>query len=101
MKHMMIQYKLKEDAAVDDVKKAIRGFIGHLRETSDGIKYSSYEKPDHARSFVHVGFFPDADVLKTVQGQPWFGEFAGFLKERCEEGPSVTWLSPVASTFLK
>jgi hypothetical protein len=98
MKNVMIQYTLHDDADLDAVKAAITGFVGGLHETSDRIHYTSYEKTEPARSFVHIGYFPDEATVKEAQSRPFFGEFSAFLKQRCAEGPGVTWLSTVAST---
>ena len=98
MKQVMIQYTLKDDADIDDVKTGIGRFVSGLRETSEQIRYTSYEKNEPARSFVHIGYFPDEATVKEAQSRPFFGEFSAFLKERCAEGPGVTWLTTVAST---
>ncbi len=98
MKNVMIQYTLANDADLDEVKAGIHRFVRGLRETSARIRYTSYEKNEPDRSFVHIGFFPDEDTVKEAQARPFFGEFSAFLKPRCAEGPGVTWLTPVAST---
>ena len=100
MKHVMIRYTLRDDASIDAVKAAATTFVDGLAAHSDAILYTSYQQGDAGRSFVHVGFFPDEATLKGAQAQPFFGEFAAALKDRAAEGPTVTWLSPVASTHL-
>ena len=99
MKHVMIQYRLKPDAGLEELRQAVREFVRGLRETSDQIHYLSYQQQDSERSFVHVGAFPDESLLKHVQAQPFFAEFSDFLRPRCEKEPSVTWLGMVASTY--
>ena len=98
MKHVMIRYTLKPDESLDGLKDQIKTFVDGMKAASDNVHYTSYEIPDQERAFVHIGFFPDDDTLKDIQAQPFFGAFGGFLKGRCVDGPSVTWLSPVAST---
>jgi len=100
MKNVMIRYTLKDDVAIDDVKAAATRFIDAMREHSGAILYTSYQEQEAQRCFVHVGMFPDAEVVKSMQAKPFFGEFSAFLGERCAEGPAVTWLSPVASTHI-
>ena len=100
MKNVLIEYTLKPGMDVEDIKPAIEKLVAGLREHGGGALYTSYRKQGDAPSFAHVGAFPDEAQLAKAQQMPFFGEFAGFLKARCAEGPSVTNLSVVASTVL-
>ena len=100
MKNVMIRYTLNDEASIDDVRAAARVSIDGLKEHSGAILYTSYQVSDTQRSFVHIGMFPDEETLKDAQAKPFFGEFAAVLRGKCAEGPAVTWLSPVASTFI-
>ena len=98
MKQVMIQYQLSPGADVERVKQAIGRFVSGLKESSDRIRYTSYQKNEPERSFVHIGYFPDEATVQQAQSRPFFGEFSSFLKQHCSEGPAVSWLVTVAST---
>ena len=98
MKIAMIRYSLKADVDVDEVIAAVREFVGHIAAHDPSIEYTSFCQDSPERSFTHIGRFPSEEVTKSLQSQEFFGKFAPFLKERCAEGPSVTWLDEVATT---
>lgn len=99
MKHVRISYTIKEDVNLDEVRAKVRSFVGNMKEFAEGLSYTSYHLGD--RSFMHIGYFPDEEALKGLQSQSFFGEFAAFLRERCEEGPAALPLTVVASTCLQ
>ena len=100
MKHVLIRYTVKDDVDLDELSAGITRFVAGLKETSADILYTSYRLGEDTRDFAHVGFFPSKEVLADVQSKPFFGEFASFLKERCADGPGVTFMAQVASTFM-
>lgn len=100
MKHVLIRYTVKDDVDIAELSECITRFIAGLKETSPDIMYTSYRLRDDSRELVHVGFFPSKETLEKAQSQPFFGEFAGFLEQRVSDGPNVTFMSPVASTFI-
>jgi len=99
MRVVMIEYTLKPDLDVGDIEPSVQRFVAGLKEHGgDTVRYTSFRKEGDAPRFAHLGIFRDVDRLANTQEQPFFGEFARFLKERCVEGPTVTNLSVVAST---
>jgi hypothetical protein len=97
MKIARIEYTLRDGVDIDEVKAAIATFVAGIRQHDAGHRYTSYQHADAPRQFIHIGAF-DPDRLPDLQAQPFFGQFAGFLRDRCERGPDVTWLAEVAST---
>jgi quinol monooxygenase YgiN len=91
-----IEYTIRPEVGLDEVKAAITQFVDGIRAHDEGNRYTSYQLADDERRFVHVGEFAE-DVVGTLQEQTFFRQFSSFLRERCAEGPTVTTLARVAS----
>lgn len=96
MRTVRIDYTLRDDVDVAEVTANIARFVASLGAHPATRHYTSYQHAAAPRQFTHVGSFT-GDVAE-LQAQPWFGEFTGFLRARCEHGPVVTQLAEVAST---
>lgn len=96
MRTVRIDYTLRDDVDVAEVTAGIAKFVAGLAAHPATRHYTSYQHAAAPRQFTHVGSFGDG--LTDLQAQPFFGEFTGFLRARCEHGPVVTQLAEVAST---
>ncbi len=97
MKIVRIDYTVRDDVDLDQVKAAIAKFIAGIRAHDASHQYTSFVHVASPRQFTHLGIIA-ADRLADLQAQPFFGDFAGFLRAHCVRGPEVTWLDQVAST---
>lgn len=95
--HIAVEYTVKDDVDLDEVKALIRGFVADVRSIDIGVHYRSMHRPD-SRSFIHVISVDDPDTLKQLQSQEFFKAFGPQLSSRCAEGPTVTRLQLVAQT---
>src|SRR5262245_14766077 len=96
LRSVRIDYRLRPDADIDRVRAEIQSFIAAVKGHDATHRYSSFQHLADARRFTHFGTF--GGRLGDLQAQPFFGAFVGFLRERCEEGPTVTELTLVSST---
>jgi hypothetical protein len=93
---VLVDYVVRPDVELPDVTAAIARFVAGIGAHDPGHRYTSYQLAKEPRRFVHVGEI-DAVRLPDLQAQPFFTSFSAFLRERCEQGPRVTWLQTVAS----
>lgn len=96
-KNVRIEYTIRPDVDLDEVKREIAEFVAGIRDHDGAHLYTSYQLVDEPTRFVHIGELDDGSVA-ALQQQPFFARFAGFLRERCAAGPTVTTLARVAST---
>lgn len=96
MKSVRIDYTIRPDVDPEEVTRAIAVFVAEIRAHHPEHRYTSYRHVKEPRRFTHVGELVER-VLPDLQARAFFGEFSAFLRERCEAGPEVTWLSSVAS----
>ena len=92
-----IEYTIRPEVALDELKGAITAFVDGIRAHDAGSRYTSYQIAGDERRFVHVGEFAE-EVVPSLQEQSFFRQFTAFLRERCAEGPVVTALARVATT---
>ncbi len=93
----LIQFCVKPDR-VDEHRAAVREFVKQIKELHDSkIEYTSYELPDGV-SFYNITTFEDEEAEKMLQLYAFFEEYVSGVEERCEEEPTVTPLTRVAST---
>lgn len=97
MPHVLIQYRIKPDL-VGEHEAAVRKFLGAVRKDKDpNAKYESFRLPDGV-SYAHQAWFADEESVKKFQSTKHFEEFAEGLDKRCEDGPTATFLTPIASS---
>ena len=98
-KHIRIDYVVKPDIVLDELKGAIAEFVTGIRA----------HHPEHVTHRINTrqilcGSFILASSLgrsfRTSRSSPFFLRFTAGLKEQCGIGPDVTRLDPVASTNL-
>ena len=100
MKTILIQYRLKEAANVQELEARVAVFVAGVRDLAVGVRYLSNRKKNVPRSYAHLGFIPSEEALAALQSAPFFKDFATYLPTVCEEPPQSTWLETVASTDL-
>jgi predicted RecB family nuclease len=95
-KCVCIEYTIKPEADLDDVKKHIADFVGAIASHHPDHRYTSFEYVTDSRRFVHVAELVQ-DVVPDFQTRPFFRVFSEFLREQCESGPRVSSLDRIAS----
>jgi hypothetical protein len=99
-KYIRIDYVVKPEVALDELKEAIAEFVAGIRAHHPEQLYTSYQHSSDPLRFIHIGEFVE-EVLSDLQRQPFFLRFTARLKQQCAIGPDVTRLDPVASTNVK
>jgi len=96
-KYIRIDYVVKPDVALDELKGAIAEFVAGIRAHHPEHRYTSFQHRSDPLRFIHIAEVVE-EVLPDLQKQPFFLRFTAHLKEQCSIGPDVTRLDPVAST---
>jgi hypothetical protein len=99
-KYIRIDYVVKPDVDLDELKGAIADFVAGIRAHHPEHRYTSFQHPSDPLRFIHIGEVVE-EVLPDLQKQPFFPRFTGYLKEQCSIGPDVTRLALVASTVAQ
>src|SRR5258708_38135424 len=99
-KYMHIDYVVKPDGDLDELKGAIVEFVAGIHPALPEHRYASFQHPSDPLRFIHIGEVVE-EVLPDLQKQPFFLHFPGYLKEQCSIGPDVTRLARVASTVAQ
>ena len=99
-KYIRIDYVVKRDVALDELKGAIAEFVAGIRAHHPEHRYTSYQHSSDPLRFIHIGEFVEK-VLPDIQKQVFFLRFTGQLRKQCAIGPDVTRLDSVASTALQ
>jgi hypothetical protein len=96
-KYIRVDYTVKPDVDLDELKAAIAEFVDGIRSHHAEHRYTSFQHPADPFRFIHIGEVVE-EVLPDLQKQAFFQHFTGYLRERCSAGPEVTRLNRVAST---
>jgi quinol monooxygenase YgiN len=96
-KHVRIEYRLRPDVAVEAYLPRLKELVAAMRADDPSHEYTAFRDANDDRHFVHVGHFDHA-IAERMQAQPWFGAYTTHLRTLTVEPPSVTMLSPIAST---
>jgi len=99
VKSIRIEYRIRPDVDLDEVKRGITEFVAGIRAQHPGHRYTSFQHASDPRRFVHVGELVE-DAIPALQAEPFFRTFVAFLRERCASGPDSTSLVRVATTSL-
>jgi quinol monooxygenase YgiN len=97
MKHVRIEYRLRDDVDLDSYAAAVTEFVGGIRAHAASSEYTSYRDAKDPRHFVHVGHF-DESIVADLQAQAFFQRFTARQREASVAPADVTMLLPVAST---
>ena len=91
MTYIRIDYSVKPDVDLGELKTAIGEFVAGIRSHHPEHRYTSFQHPADPFRFIHIGEVVE-EVLPDLQKQSFFQHF------RCSAGPEVTRLDRVAST---
>ncbi|MGH9353353.1 MAG: hypothetical protein ACRD2G_14525 [Terriglobia bacterium] len=95
-KYVRIDYTIKPDVDLGEVKAAIGEFVASIASHHPDHRYTSYQSATDPRRFVHIAELVE-DAVADFQTRPFFLKFSEFLHEHCATGPDVTLLTRVAS----
>ena len=99
MKRLLVQYKVKEDKAGENIEFINKVFKELTENTPNGIRYASFLKPD-GLSFVHIASIETEDGSNPLSNSTAFAQFQKGIKERCEVMPIAVELSEIGSYNL-
>jgi quinol monooxygenase YgiN len=97
MRLITIEYTVRADVSLDEVKAHISAFVAGIHRQHAGHRYTSCQRPAEPRRFVHFAEIVESEAA-ALQAEPFFGEFTAYLRAHCEAPPLVTTLAKVAST---
>jgi hypothetical protein len=95
-RNVRIEYTIRPDVPIEDVKQAIGDFVGGIASHHPEHRYTSFQYASDPRRFVHIGEIVE-EVIEGFQATPFFRKFSKFLRENCVSGPEVTFLNRIAS----
>ena len=96
-KYIHVDYTVKPDVDLDNLKVAITEFVAGIHSHHPEHRYTSFQHPADPNRFIHIGEVVE-EVLPDLQKQPFFQQFTEYLPGQCSVGPEVTRLDRVAST---
>ncbi|MBC8088334.1 MAG: hypothetical protein H7Z40_13780 [Phycisphaerae bacterium] len=93
MKHVMVRYTVRPEAAQENVRLIVRVFDRLRQSAPDGLSYASYRLDDGV-TFVHVATVvdPDNSPLRELSE---FHAFTSTIRDRCDIAPETTTLHEV------
>ena len=93
MKHVMVRYTVRPEAAEENVR-LIEAVFERLRQSSpDGLSYASYRLDDGV-TFVHVASVADSDNNPLRQLSE-FQLFTSTIRDRCDMAPVTATLHEI------
>ena len=96
MKRVLVQYKVKEDKAEENIN-FIKNVFDELKMNSPaGLRYASFHQPD-GLSFVHIASIESEDGKNPLSESKAFAEFQKEIKDRCEIPPQAIELHEIGS----
>jgi hypothetical protein len=96
MKRVLVQYKVKEDKAEENIN-FIRNVFNELKVNNpSGLRYASFHQPDRL-SFVHIASIESEDGKNPLSDSKAFAEFQKEIKDRCEIPPMAIELHEIGS----
>ena len=99
MKRVIVQYKVKQDRAEENIK-FIKGVFEELNsDKPDGLRYASFIQPD-GLSFIHIASIETEDGVNPLGKSAAFAEFQKEIKSRCEIPPVAIEISEIGSYNL-
>jgi hypothetical protein len=99
-KYIRIDYTVKPNVDLDNLKAAITEFVAGIRSHHPQHHYTSFQHPADPNRFIHIGEILE-EVPPDLQKQPFFRHFTEYLPRQCSVGPEVTRLDRVASTVAQ
>jgi len=95
---IVIEYEYSGDEAA--WQSAVDTFMGHIdadERLKNKLSYQVNVSGDGSRR-IHIGNWDTEETLKYMQSQPYFGEFAGKVKEFSGGGPTATGFKRLGKT---
>ena len=96
MKHVLVQYKVKEDKSEENINFIKKVFDELKVNSPSGLRYASFHQPD-GLSFVHIASIESADGKNPLSETKAFAEFQKDIKDRCEIPPHAIELHEIGS----
>jgi hypothetical protein len=96
-KYFRVDYTVKPEVDLDELKAAIGKFVAGIRSHHPQHRYTSFQHPADPFRFIHIGEVVE-EVIPDLQKQSFFRHFTEYVREQCSAGPEVTRLDRVAST---
>ena len=93
MKHVMVRYTVRPEAAAENVR-LVEAVFGRLRaDCPEGLSYTSY-RLDDGLTFVHVASVADPDN-SPLRHLSEFHAFTSTIRERSDAAPVTTTMHEV------
>ena len=99
MRNVMVRYKVKSDRVEENRDFVVRMFDALNAARPEGLRYACFQLPDGV-SFVHIASIDDANGHDPLREFQPFKEFVADIRERCDEPPNPTPLTPVGDYRL-
>jgi quinol monooxygenase YgiN len=90
----LVRYRIRPEET-EVVESAIRQFVSAIAEHEPRTKYATYRTAS-GTSYAHVMSFPDAAAEEKHRNAPYTTAFVDVVYARCNAGPTVTDLTPLA-----
>ncbi len=75
-KYIRVDYSVKPDVDLDELKAAIAEFVAGIRSHHPEHRYTSFQHPADPFRFIHIGEVVE-EVLPDLQKQSFFQHFTG------------------------
>ena len=96
MRQVMVRYKVKPERVAEN-EALVRAVYEELAERApDGIRYATF-RLDDGLSFVHIALLDDGQSLDELAA---FQRFTAEIRDRCDEPPATSSLSPIGAYRL-
>ncbi len=99
MKRVLVQYKVKENKAEENINFIKKVFAELHENNPNGLRYASFVQPD-GLSFVHIASVETEDGINPLSKSTAFTEFQKEIKDRCEVPPVAIELNVIGSYNL-
>ena len=94
--NVLTEYRVRPDQ-VSAQLAAIREYVDALQQLGNpGIKFTAYQLPDEV-SFRHVIFLKDEETAAALMAEPFYKALGDGTLARCEQPPSFTPMTMVAT----
>ncbi len=83
-KYIRVDYTVKPEVDLDNLKAAITEFVAGIRSHHPEHRYTSFQHPADPNRFIHIGEVVE-EVLPDLQKQPFFRHFTEYLPGQCSD----------------
>ena len=85
-KYIRIDYTVKADVDLDNLKAAITEFVAGIRSHHPEHRYASFQHPADPFRFIHIGEVVE-EVIPDLQKQPFFGISRNICRDSAPPDP--------------